>query len=78
MQRAFIDRLAGLKPFLSSVYPSLDATVATELNDAIAKTLAMAVGMQLAFCYLSPSTTAEDGEGEDLVRELKPLLTSGV
>lgn len=76
MRAAFIDRLTGLRPHLGYVYPCLDEAVATEINDAIEKALAMTVGLQLAYCYLSPGRATE--EANDPVEELKPLLTSGV
>ena len=47
------------------------------INAAIEKTLAMSVGMQLAFCYLSPGPTGS-GDVDELIQELKPLLTAGV
>jgi glycosyltransferase involved in cell wall biosynthesis len=74
----FVDRLSSLVPFLAQTYPLLDDVVAAELNDAIQKTLAMTIGLQLAYCCLRPRSTIEDSVLYEMLHELKPIIMAGV
>jgi O-antigen biosynthesis protein len=78
MRDIVIDKLVWLLGFVPEVYPVLDETVAAELDAAIEKCLAMAVGTQLALCYLSPVPSLDDDGTEALVRDLKTILLAGI
>ena len=78
MREMFLDRLRWLVPFVAKAYPVLDEAVAAELDAAIAKCLSMAVGTQLAFCYLSPVPSLDDDGTDALVRDLKTILLAGI
>jgi O-antigen biosynthesis protein len=77
MRSMCLDRLAHLRGYLEEAAPVLDESVARELTDAVEKTLAMALGTQLAFICL----TAElDPNRATIPRvaELKPMLVAGI
>ena len=77
LKNTFIDRLNALKTYVAATYPVLDETVAFQLNEAINKTLAMSIGAQLAFLYLTSITFTADEVGE-LIPELKAILSAGI
>ena len=73
----YADRLASLKPALSA-YPAQDETVCRELAAAIPKTLAMTIGSQLAFCCVVASHDQHVEGLQELLNELRKILTAGV
>jgi hypothetical protein len=77
LRNMFIDRLNALRTYVDSTYLALDETVASELNDAVAKTLAMTIGSQLAFLFLKTPAAPADGSG-DLIPELMSILLAGI
>ncbi len=78
LKAMFLNRLADLQLFLSSAYPALDERIASEINEAVEKTMAMSVGAQLAFLYLSMATGTRIDVGSEPMRELKALMMEGI
>jgi hypothetical protein len=72
-----IDRLSHLREYLKATSPALDESVARELSDAVEKTLAMTVGTQLAFIYMTAELDSRRSK-DPRVAELKPMLLDGI
>jgi GT2 family glycosyltransferase len=75
---AFLTRLSNLGAYIASVYPALDSSLTDEINDAVEKTLAMTLGAQIAFLYLTAKSGAPIDANSELVMELRDLLVEGV
>lgn len=77
MRSMCLDRLAHLRSYLEEAAPVLDESVARELTDAVEKTLAMALGTQLAFICLTAELDPKRATNPR-VAELKPMLVAGI
>jgi GT2 family glycosyltransferase len=73
-----LGRLHGVKLFLSTVYPALDKQLALEIDDTIEKTLAMALGAQLGFHYVTAMSGSRLDAAPELIVELSSLLIEGI
>jgi hypothetical protein len=73
----YVDRLSPLREYLDATSPVLDESVARELNDAVEKTLAMTVGTQLAFIYMTAELDPSPSK-DPRIAELKPMLLAGI
>jgi hypothetical protein len=75
---SYLARLSDMRSNIATVYPALDEHLTSELNDAIEKTLAMTLGAQLAFHYLTAKSGASLDTDRGLVMELQDLLLEGI
>jgi hypothetical protein len=76
VRNMYVDRLSHLSEYLEATSPVLDESVVHELNDAVEKTLAMTVGAQLAFIYMTASDPTRPKDSR--LAELKPMLLAGI
>jgi glycosyltransferase involved in cell wall biosynthesis len=75
---AFLGRLTEIQVYLAATYSALDDRIASEINAAVNKALALTLGTQLGFCYLNSKSGSPVGTDSKLAMELKELLAEGV
>ena len=72
----FADRLRGVRDEVAEAWPVLDRSAADQLTRLIEKSLAVTLGIQLAFCRLAPA--AADVPYGTLMDDLAGLLAAGI
>ena len=74
----YAERLEALRAFVARIYPFIDTTIYHQLRDAIFKTLASTLGIQIGFAVLGDRSDAQWALSPEETRAVECCLVDGV